>query len=79
MNSLDETISDADIIAVMTQMGYRLLQQRDGFQVYAHADLINPFFLDVGISSQIPKDLVDQMLSANGINLDAFYAILESF
>ena len=79
MNSLDETISDADIIAVMTQMGYRLLQQRDGFQVYAHTDLINPFFLDVGISSQIPRDLVDQMLSANGISLDAFYAILETF
>ncbi len=73
---LDPRISLAEIEAVMRNMGYVLLEERDGLRFYSNGSPARPIFLDV---SQTPTlGDVERQLEAHGINLDVFYNTLDS-
>ena len=72
----DRRITLPELEAALTNMGYSLLDERDGLRFYSDGSPARPIFLDVNDAAT--RGDVARQLEAHGINLDVFFNTLEA-
>jgi len=74
---LPDAIDEALAQQILLQLGYTLRVSRIGIHYYADAPNVRPLIFDFGLGFIPLADFV-RTLENEGVNLDAFYAILEA-
>ena len=62
----------------MQHMGYALLREMNGLRCYSSDLPETAVFLDLGDDNMVAQSALHDALEASGVNLNTFYAFLES-